>query len=141
MRFKVVVALSLALVMLVTLATPALAAAPQKGGFAIYPPETADRAIYSLQATHDNDLKVTVVLRGASPSTQYRVILMWGTGGVPGNGVALDYVTTNERGNLRYTIKQGPWGGVRNFQLKLLKAPYTPDDIAFMGGIRAFIFD
>ncbi len=144
MRLKGLIALSLALVMLVTLATPALAGRPAKGVLTIYPPETADTNNYSLQATHDNDIKVKVVLRGASPSTQYQVLLFWGMGtGDPGNSVVLDNATTDERGNLRYVTKYAGWspGTTRNFQLKLLRSPYAyPANLAFVGQIETFTF-
>ena len=63
MKSKIIVSLLLALVMLFTLAAPALAGRPQKGMLQQEGSETGT-AKFACQATHDNRVKVTIVLKG-----------------------------------------------------------------------------
>jgi hypothetical protein len=80
MRFKTLIAVTLALVILVTLAAPAFAGKPSRGQFQYYgdPLEQGAEKI-TLQATHDNHLKVTVVLKGATPGNLYTVLVTGGS--------------------------------------------------------------
>lgn len=73
MKFKTLIAVPLALLMVFTLATPALAGAPEKETL---DPLDADnhpisKGKVSVQVTHDNYVKVTVVLVGANVGTTY----------------------------------------------------------------------
>jgi len=114
MKSKIIISLILAVLMLVTLATPALAAKPHKvdlfekstGGTPI--PDTETGSV-SLQLTHDNYVKITVVLKGVTPGQAYQVYcsggMIWGS----------DSFTANKRGIAKFrgvstnpvTI---PWG-------------------------------
>jgi hypothetical protein len=71
MKSKVIISLTIALLMLVTLATPALA--DRASGSLT--PQGGEPGIgkYSIRTTHDNYLKVTVSLRGAMPDATYKV--------------------------------------------------------------------
>ena len=81
MRLKTLIALLLSLVMLFTLAAPALAAKPIKtelyqwvsGG-----PTGPISGEVSFQTTHDNHLKITVVVEGAQAGTTYKAMSNWG---------------------------------------------------------------
>jgi len=139
MRFKVGMALALALVLLFTVATPALAGAPGKGHFTSYAP--ADVAKYSLQATHDYDIKVTVVLRGATPNTKYEVSLDYGSDTPTDGNAFIGDFTTDGKGNIRYVVKDTGWSpGTLNYQLKLLEDPYGLTNLAFVGDIETLTF-
>ncbi len=147
MKFKIIISLILAVVMLVTLATPALAGRPAKGYLTPYADEVPPGAFgkYAFQATHDNYLKVTVVLRGAQPNTIYWLQLWYGneTPYSDGNSWAYQAVMTNERGSLRYSqILDEVWGGTQYFQLQVMAFPYNYlDDTAYMSGIETFTFN
>jgi hypothetical protein len=79
MRFKTLIAVTLALVILVTLAAPAFAGKPSKGEFQVYgDPLAQGEEKITIQATHDNHLKVTVVLKGATPGNLYTVVASGG---------------------------------------------------------------
>jgi len=81
MKSKVIISLLLALVMLFALATPALAGKPV--GDTLVPntglggAEGAEVNNYEcsakIQVTHTNELKVTVVIKGAIASAEYRI--------------------------------------------------------------------
>jgi hypothetical protein len=101
MKSKVLISLLLALVMLFTLATPALAGKPVKDDrfeeeYGTVP-DPYSQVKVTMQATHDNHLKVTIVLKGAQPGSTYEVQ-------VTGGGV-LDNPTfeINDRGVGRFT--------------------------------------
>jgi len=121
MKSKIIISLILAVLMLATLATPALAARPHKadlferstGGTPI--PDTETGSV-SLQLTHDNHVKITVVLKGVTPGQSYQVYcstggFMWGT----------DSFIANSRGSAKFrgvstnpvTIPWGAWVYVR----------------------------
>lgn len=142
MKSKILVALLLALVMLFSIAVPALAGAPSKGGMARYGDnEPSGWGKYALQATHDNDLKITVVIRGATANKTYEMLL-WQTSSPSetpypdGGSYVVATVTTDGRGNLRYSEKFGDTfgAGTEYFQIQLLQSPYdADDDICFLG--------
>ena len=101
MKSKLLISLSLALVMLVTLATPALAGKPQQcdilewsGSNYVTGTETG---FAKYQVTHDNQLKITIVVEGLTPGDTYQVYdspdgFIWGT----------DFITVNKRGILKF---------------------------------------
>ena len=75
MKSKVLVSLLLALAMLATLATPALAGKPAKGDLYVWddgPTGTVVGSV-SLQRTHDNLHKLSLVLKGATPDAHYYI--------------------------------------------------------------------
>lgn len=101
MKSKILISLLLALVMLVTLAAPALAGRPQTldilewSGSNTIPGTETGTAKY--QVTHDNQLKITVVVTGLTPGDQYQVYdspdsFIWGS----------DPITVNRRGILKF---------------------------------------
>jgi hypothetical protein len=101
MKSKILISLLIASVMLVTLATPALAGKPQKcdilewsGSNYIAGTETG---FAKYQVTHDNQLKITIVVEGLTPGETYQVYdspdgFIWGT----------DFITVNDRGILKF---------------------------------------
>ena len=97
--FKAFVGVSLALVMLLTVVAPALADSA-KGDLDFH--GEAGSGHVTIRTTHANTLKVTVVISGVSPNTQYTV---W-VGDYDGNptGVAdVGSFTTNARGKARFS--------------------------------------
>jgi len=110
MKFKTIAAFALVLVMLGTVAAPVFAGKPIKPTMATnelkQPPEaTADCA---LQVTHDNHIKVTIVLDGAAPSNDappgesaYYLWLRDDSGGA--NLYALGNFWTDSNGKARFT--------------------------------------
>jgi len=101
MNSKILVSLLVALVMLFTLAAPALAGKPQtldvlqwSGGG--YIPDT-ETGTAKYQVTHDNQMKITVIVTGLTPGDQYQVYdspdgFRWGS----------DPITVNRRGILKF---------------------------------------
>jgi hypothetical protein len=72
MKSKLLISLLLALAMVFTLTLPALAGKPAKLEVEVYnsvPVEVVGKC--SVQATHNNELKITVSLSGALPGTYY----------------------------------------------------------------------
>ncbi len=105
MKSKVLVSLLLALIMLFTLAAPALAGKPEKvdewtywSGSGWY--ATSNITGYAkLQVTHDNQLKLTVVVAGLTEGDQYVFSdgsfgFIWGSD---------EPATVNKRGVLKFT--------------------------------------
>ena len=109
---RVALALVLALVMLVTLATPALAR-PLRGDL-VPLNEPIGTGKYVLQVTHDNHLKVTVTLSGAETNDEYFVYLYSQTNPdyPPVYSGFLGVLETNGRGNGRLS-----WVSPTNFTL------------------------
>lgn len=147
MKSKILVSLLLALAMLFSIAAPALAGGPSKGGMARYSDnEPSGWGKYALQATRDNDLKITVVIRGATPDKTYQMVL-WHTDNPSeppypdGGSYVLGIVTTDGRGNLRYSEKFGDTfpPGPEYFQIQLLQSPYDPDEDTCFLGIKATV--
>ncbi|MFC2069133.1 hypothetical protein ACFLTP_09050 [Chloroflexota bacterium] len=73
MKSKTLISLSLALVMLFTLATPALAGPPHRETLLAVGEPTAPTQKSAAQATHNNTVKVTIVLKGATENQLYYV--------------------------------------------------------------------
>jgi len=77
MKSKVIISLILAVLMLVTLATPALAAKPltvELRGWVAGEPTGPVVGKVSVQVTHDNSLRTTVVLKEGTPGVTYQVM-------------------------------------------------------------------
>ena len=124
MKKKLALALVISLVMLVTVATPVLAGNAAKGDLVINTSnESASKATYTLQVTKNNDLKITLVIRGATANKTYEMTVWYR------NSPTNDYVvysqtdvTTDKRGNLRYSgIVEGPFVGYCRFKLELVE--------------------
>lgn len=101
MKCKIFISLLLALVMLVTLATPALAGKPHKVNILEWSASTTvpgtETGIAKYQVTHDNQLKITIIVEGLTPGDTYQVYdspdaFIWG----------LDLITVNRRGILKF---------------------------------------
>ena len=75
MKSKILISLLLAVLMLGTLASPALAGAPEKGDLQRISEPLPGGGKYSFQATHSNDLKVTVVIKVLAISSKCRTPL------------------------------------------------------------------
>jgi hypothetical protein len=98
MKSRVIIALSLALVMLLTVAAPALAK-PTTGTLEKYG-GVLGTGTYALAATRNNNLKITIVLKGVA-QVQYQVWI------IDKNGSEIDFAdkfTPNSRGSARYTV-------------------------------------
>jgi len=106
MKKSLVIAVVLSLVMLVTLATPALAAKPIKGALevGIGQPDGASGS-YSLQVNRDGSIKVTVVLQDAWPNQEYLPVLLIMD---PYTIEPGSWTTTSSRGSLRVSFTTNP---------------------------------
>jgi len=140
MKSRMLVSLLLALVMLAALATPALAGKPEKGFFHREIGEPSGWGKYSLQVTRLNQIKVTVVLKDATPLKQYRLILNYGVTPSLGNGKALDYITADDNGNIRYTTKTTIATSNKYVRLKFLHHPYLAINSSFYGDVEELTF-
>jgi len=108
MKSKIIVSILLAVLMLGTLAVPALAAKPE-GGWCDAVNSENGNAKYVFQATHNNDLKITVTLTEASFSN-YEILLTATRVGGGGASLAYSSITPNDRGRVRFSvIEQGPF--------------------------------
>ena len=107
MKIKAFVALSIALVMLLTLVAPVLAAGPNRLTLSAVSPETGTGTA-TLRTTHDNQCKVSIVLEGATPYKQYQVWVDDGTA-YHWAGTLATYADGNERfsGATQYTFPTG----------------------------------
>ncbi|MFC1927711.1 hypothetical protein ACFLW7_03955 [Chloroflexota bacterium] len=105
MKSKVFVSLLIASVMLVTLATPALAGRPAKGdlfewdGGVVSGTETGS---VSLQRTRDNYIKLSLVLKGATPGERYYIRFPNNAAYWPDTGESAIYA--NSRGVVRVRL-------------------------------------
>jgi hypothetical protein len=96
-KSRVIIALSLALVMLLTLAAPALAK-PVTGTMTPFG-GVSGTATYALSATHSDNLKVNIVLKGVA-QVQYQVWIV----DSDGNEISVgDNFWANARGIARFT--------------------------------------
>ena len=121
MKSKILVSLLLALVMLVTLATPALAGKPAKGGLYAWDfgPIGTETGSVSLQRTHDNYIKLSLVLKGGTPGQQYFVRLA--------NGAAYwddSNVYANSRGVVRVKLTSIEPMGFTTMAIVVDEGPY-----------------
>jgi len=146
MKSKLLISLLLAVVMLVTLATPALAAKPEKGHLMRQSGEPSGYGKYSFQATHNNDLKFTVVIRDATPNKDYRLYVWHSSTPNPypdGDAYSVANVTTDDRGNLRYTgilPDPGAFFGSEYFVMQVRRDPYAYNSHAFIGYAENIFF-
>ena len=134
MKSKITISILLAVVMLFTLTVPALAGRPAKLEVEVYnsvPVEVVGKC--SVQATHDNELKITVSLSGAAPG-EYWVKWVSTSNNNPSPasvGAGTDPVsfTVNDRG-------RGTFRGIAS-----QTGPYPFS--AYLGewGFRLFIYD
>ncbi|MFC1924810.1 hypothetical protein ACFLXA_05560 [Chloroflexota bacterium] len=92
MKKRLAIAVVLALVMLVTLATPVLAGKQGKLTVHYYgAPMYEVKGSCSLRATHNNELKITVSLSGVKPGTYY---IKWASVGTENpSGASIDNAT------------------------------------------------
>ena len=129
MKFKTLITLSLALLMLFTLATPALAVGLGGGGKLNAEGEESGNGAYVLKVTDINELKVTIILIGAEPSYIYNVLVFY----TETNNSYIGDIETDEKGNGRFTWISPPefWGiNTHTFVIKLAVGPdihYTSD--------------
>jgi hypothetical protein len=116
MKSKLFISLLIAVVMLVTLAVPVLAGKPYKEALDAHNPEPEETVIANcaLQVTHNNDVKVTISLRGATPDYEYFVKLIDHTG-IGSQEYLVGRFETNTRGDgrfrgeIRQTFNQPPY--------------------------------
>jgi hypothetical protein len=109
MKSKIAISILLAVLMLGTLATPAFAGKPAKGDLYLWAggigggviPGTETGSV-SLQRTHDNYIKVSLVLKGATPGQQYYVRAANGAALWPDTGDSAIYA--NSRGVVRVKL-------------------------------------
>ena len=129
MKSKVLVSLLIALVMLFTLAAPALAGKPTRGTLNAINTESGT-AKYALQAAKDGSLKVTVTLIGAQPDYSYYAYVEWRWAGnltADGTFGVGDIMTSSKgRGSIRYT-KGGAYDPLLEYRVKVRfkNSPFT----------------
>jgi len=121
MKSKITVSILLAVLMLATLATPALAGKPAGGGLYAWDmgPVGPEIGSVSLQRTHDNHIKVSLVFKGATPDQQYYVRAS--------NGAALwddSSVYANSRGVLRVKLTSTNPTMLTTFSIVVEEYPY-----------------
>ena len=109
MKTKIFISLLFALVLLLTLAAPALAAAPIKGDLQVVMGENGT-GTYSLQVTHDSRVKATVVLHGATTGSYKVYVAIVGDGSAPTQtNKGIQYFDTNDKGNGRFSGTTNPF--------------------------------
>jgi len=101
MKHKMLISLLVASVMLFALAVPVLAGKPQKCDILAWSGSNyiagTETGFAKYQVTHDNQLKITIVVEGLTPGDTYQVYdspdgFIWGT----------DFITVNDRGILKF---------------------------------------
>jgi hypothetical protein len=125
--------------MLFTLAAPALAGKPVKGDFNRLA-GSSGYGRYSFQVKHNNDVKITCVIRDYEPNTELEVSLGVGISSVT-VWLHLDYVSTDARGNLRYTTTKTIDPEYVKANVRLLHDPYGGTDISFIGNEQTLTFN
>ena len=105
MKSKIIISILLAVLMLGILATPAFAGKPGKGDLYVWDggvvPGTETGSV-SLQRTRDNYIKLSLVLKGATPGERYYVRLPNGAAYWPDTGENAIYA--NSRGVVRVRL-------------------------------------
>jgi hypothetical protein len=105
MKSKIIISILIAVLMLGILATPAFAAKPVKGDLYVWDggvvPGTETGSV-SLQRTRDNYIKVSLILKDATPGQQYYVRLPNGAAYWPDTGD--DAIYANSRGVVRVKL-------------------------------------
>ena len=139
MKSKVLISLLVALVMLFTLAAPALAGKPIKGDFNRLA-GTSGHGSYSFQVTHNNDLKITCVIRNYEPNTDLQASIGLGEEEVT-LWLPLDYVSTDARGNLRYTTTKTYATDMVKVNVRFLHSPYTGLNVSFIGNEKTLTYN
>jgi hypothetical protein len=139
MKPKILISLLLALVMLFTLAAPTLAGKPVKGDFNRLA-GTSGYGRYSFQVTHNNEVKIRCVIRDYEPNTELQVSLGVGIASVT-VWLFLDNVSTDARGNLRYTTTKAINTDYVKVNVRLLHDPYGGGDISFIGNEQTLTFN
>ena len=130
MKLKTLIAVSLALLMVVILATPALAAKPAKGdlfesdGTNHVIPGTETGSV-SLQRTRDNYIKLSLVLKGATPGERYYVRLPNNAAYWPDTGE--DAIYANSRGVVRVKLTSTEPIMSASMAIVVDEAPYDTD--------------
>jgi len=124
--------------MLVTLATPALAGAPARSSLTPFTPETG-QGKFTAQQTHNDELKVTIVLKGALPNTVYSALVWYNTVPNPpseGGSSYIGDIQTDDNGNCRVRILDPGWEGPATLyvQLELIVDPYGTPATAYKSG-------
>jgi hypothetical protein len=105
MKSKITISILLAVLMLGALATPAFAGKPAKGGLYVWddgPTAGTVTGSVSLQRTRDNYIKLSLVLKGATPGGQYYVRLPNNAAYWPDSGDSAIYASS--RGVVRVKL-------------------------------------
>lgn len=119
--------------MLFTLAAPALAARPLKGDLTPVDGESLDATgTFSIQYTHDGEIKLTVAIRGAEADATYDVVIWWFGGG--SGSSAAGVIETSRNGRGRFSGITGLTNPNNSFQV-ILKLSGVD---RFEGGVVAF---
>jgi len=111
MKFRTLIALSLALVMLLTLASPVLA---DRGRGSMLNMQTWDQTgTFTLSTTHDNQVKVAVSMTGMGPG-DYNVRLQYDS-----QWVIIGSSTVSKRGTYKFSgVTSGaPFSGTVSFKV------------------------
>ena len=109
MKSRIIISILLAVLLLGTLATPAFAGKPAKGGLLLWtggpgggPTPDTETGKVSLQRTRDNHIKLSLVLKGATPGARYYVRLPNNAAYWPDTGD--DAIYANSRGVVRVRL-------------------------------------
>ena len=124
MKSRIIISMLLAAAMLGTLAIPAFAAKPEKGGLYEWDfgPIGTETGKVSLQRTRDNYIKLSLVLEGATPGGQYYVRLSNGAAYWPDTGDNAIYA--NSRGVVRVKLISIEPMGFTTTAIVVDEAPY-----------------
>jgi hypothetical protein len=119
MKSRITISILLAVLMLGTLATPALAGAPVKGSFGLTDPTNhPGEGKLSLQITRDNYLKVTAVVKGAKPGNQYDVYV-YVSGYGPSENLGTLEISKNGRGRFSGFTNRNDYAGIQSVTVDL----------------------
>jgi hypothetical protein len=121
MKSRIIISMLLAVLMLGTLTIPTFAAKPEKGGLYEWDfgPIGTETGKVSLQRTRDNYIKLSLVLKGATPGGQYYVRLS--------NGAAYwddSNVYANSQGVVRVKLTSIEPMGFTTMAIVVDEAPY-----------------
>ena len=129
MKSKIIISIVLAVLMLGTLATPALAAKPNKGDLYLWtggptggPVGGTATGQVSLQRTRDNYIKLSLVLKGVTPNERYFIRC-------PNAARYLndDYVYSNSQGVVRVKLTSVEPMPYTSIAIVVDEAPYDTD--------------
>jgi hypothetical protein len=133
MKSKIFVSLLLALIMLVTLTVPAMAGRPARLNVEAYGNPAVVVGKCSAQATHNDELKITVSLSGVEPGTYY---VKWASASSNNPSPASVGGATDP---VSFTVNEHGRGRFRGIALEI--GAYSFGNYPGDWGFRLFIYD